>query len=188
MILYFDLFLTFLLIGVSAFGGGYAVMPLIQHYIVDTHHWITMLQLVDITSISQMTPGPIMINAATFVGIRVAGLFGGVIATFGSVFPSFILVVILAIIFERHGKLDFIQNIMKGLRPTVVGLIFLAAFTLISASLFRGTLPWISDQIDKVAMIAFVAVLGLSIKTKLDTVALVGIGGLIGLVLMFFPI
>jgi chromate transporter len=183
-----ELFIAFLIIGISAFGGGYAVMPLIQHYIVDTHHWITMLELVDITSISQMTPGPIMINAATFVGIKVAGIFGGVIATFGSVLPSFILVVILAMIFERHGKLDFIQNIMKGLRPTIVGLIFLAAFTLVSASLFNDQLPWISNQIDWVAVIAFTAVMALSIKTKLDTVALVGIGGLIGIILMFFPI
>jgi chromate transporter len=183
-----ELFIAFLIIGISAFGGGYAVMPLIQHYIVDVHHWITMLELVDITSISQMTPGPIMINAATFVGIKVAGIFGGVVATFGSVLPSFILVVILAMIFERHGKLDFIQNIMKGLRPTIVGLIFLAAFTLVSASLFNDQLPWISNQIDWVAVIAFVGVLVLSIKTKLDTVALVGIGGLIGLILMFFPI
>jgi chromate transporter len=183
-----ELFIAFLIIGISAFGGGYAVMPLIQHYIVDVHHWITMLELVDITSISQMTPGPIMINAATFVGIKVAGIFGGIVATFGSVLPSFILVVILAMIFERHGKLDFIQNIMKGLRPTIVGLIFLAAFTLVSASLFNDQLPWISNQIDWVAVIAFVGVLVLSIKTKLDTVALVGIGGLIGLILMFFPI
>lgn len=183
-----ELFIAFLIIGISAFGGGYAVMPLIQHYIVDVHHWITMLELIDITSISQMTPGPIMINAATFVGIKVAGIFGGVVATFGSVLPSFILVVILAMIFERHGKLDFIQNIMKGLRPTIVGLIFLAAFTLVSASLFNDQLPWVSNQIDWVAVIAFVWVLVLSIKTKLDTVALVGIGGLIGLILMFFPI
>jgi chromate transporter len=183
-----ELLIAFMIIGISAFGGGYAVMPLIQHYIVDTHHWITMLELVDITSISQMTPGPIMINAATFVGIKVAGIFGGVVATFGSVLPSFILVIILAMIFERHGKLDFIQNIMKGLRPTIVGLIFLAAFTLVSASLFNDQLPWISNQIDWVAVIAFLTVLALSIKTKLDTVALVGIGGLIGVILMFLPI
>lgn len=188
MILLLELLWTFMMIGISAFGGGYAVMPLIQHYIVDTHAWITMLELVDITSISQMTPGPIMINAATFVGIKVAGIPGGVVATFGSVFPSFVLVVILAMIFERHGKLDFIKNIMKGLRPTIVGLIFLAAFTLMSASLFNDTLPWISNQLDWVAIIAFVVVLALSLKTKLDTVALVGIGGAIGLVLMFFAL
>jgi len=188
MSMFIQLFIAFLSIGVSAFGGGYAVMPLIQHYIVDEHAWITMIELADITSISQMTPGPILVNAATFVGIKVAGILGGVIATLGSVLPSFIFVIILGMIFERHGKLDFIQNIMKGLRPTIVGLIFLAAFTLMSSSLFNDALPWISNQVDIVASIAFIVVLFLSIKTKLDTVALVGIGAIIGLVMMFLPI
>jgi len=181
-----ELFITFLKIGLSAFGGGYAVMPLITHYIVDQHGWITMVELADITSISQMTPGPIMINAATFVGIKVAGLFGGLVATLGSVLPSFVLVLILAMIFERHGQLDSVQNIMKGLRPTIVGLIFLAAYTLISSSLFNDALPWISNQIDWVAIISFVMILGLSIKTKIDAALLVGLGGIIGFVLMFF--
>jgi len=188
MSLLFELFVTFLLIGLSAFGGGYAVMPLIQRYIVDNHGWISMIELADITSISQMTPGPIMINSATFVGIKVAGLLGGVIATLGSVIPSFILVLILAYVFERHGKLDFIQNIMKGLRPTIVGLIFLAAYNLIFSSLFNDVLPWVSNQLDIVATLSFGTVLLLSVKTKLDTVVLVGIGGIIGLVLMFLPL
>ena len=121
-----ELFITFLIIGVSAFGGGYAVMPLIQNYIVDNHHWITMTELADITSLSQMTPGPIMINAATFVGIKVGGNLGGLIATLGAVLPSFILVLILGYLFAKHGNLNFIQNIMKGLRPTIVGLIAVA--------------------------------------------------------------
>lgn len=188
MSLLFELFVTFLLIGLSAFGGGYAVMPLIQRYIVDTHGWISMIELADITSISQMTPGPIMINSATFVGIKVSGLLGGVVATLGSVLPSFLLVLVLAYVFERHGKLDFIQNIMKGLRPTIVGLIFLAAYNLIFSSLFNDVLPWVSNQLDLVATLAFVVVIALSIKTKLDTVVLVGLGGVIGLVLMFLPI
>lgn len=188
MNLLIELFIAFLLIGVSAFGGGYAVMPLITHYIVEQHAWISMVELADITSISQMTPGPIMINAATFVGIKVAGLLGGVVATFGSVLPSFVLVLILAMIFERHGKMVFIQNIMKGLRPTIVGLIFFAAYTLISSSLFNNALPWISSQIDVVAGISFVVILALSIKTKIDTALLVGLGGFIGLFLMFFQL
>lgn len=185
MITLWELFVAFMMIGLSAFGGGYAVMPLIQHYIVDVHAWINLLELADITSISQMTPGPIMINAATFVGIKVAGLLGGLIATIGSVLPSFILVLILAAIFERHGKTDFIQNIMKGLRPTIVGLIFVASLTLFSASIFNGAWPWIVSSIDWVAALTFAVVLALSVKTKLDSALLIGLGGLIGFVLMF---
>jgi len=81
MSLWLELLLTFMMIGISAFGGGYAVMPLIQKYVVDGTGWISLMELADITSISQMTPGPIMINAATFVGIKTAGLLGGLIAT-----------------------------------------------------------------------------------------------------------
>ena len=113
MNLLISLFITFMLIGVSAFGGGYAVMPLIQNYIVENQAWITMNELADITSISQMTPGPIFINAATFVGIKVAGHLGGLVATVGSVLPSFGLVLILGHLFAKHGDLYFIQNIMK---------------------------------------------------------------------------
>lgn len=188
MITLWELFVAFMMIGMSAFGGGYAVMPLIQHYIVDVHAWINLLELADITSISQMTPGPIMINAATFVGIKVAGLLGGLIATIGSVLPSFILVLILAAIFERHGKTDFIQNIMKGLRPTIVGLIFVASLTLLSASIFNGQMPWVISSIDWVSAITFLVVLALSIKTKLDSALLIGLGGVLGLLLMFVRI
>jgi len=181
MSLWLELLLTFMMIGISAFGGGYAVMPLIQKYVVDGTGWISLMELADITSISQMTPGPIMINAATFVGIKTAGLLGGLIATLGAILPSFFLVWILAVIFERHGKLTFIQNIMKGLRPTIVGLIYVAALTLFQASLFKpGALSL--SSIEWPAMIAFGVVLGLSLKTKLDTMILIGLGGLLGLV------
>jgi chromate transporter len=183
MMLLLELLWTFMLIGISAFGGGYAVMPLIQKYVVDGPGWITLMELADITSISQMTPGPIMINSATFVGIKTAGLVGGLVATVGAVLPSFFLVWILAIIFERHGKLTFIQNIMKGLRPTIVGLIAVAAVTLFQTSLFTNSQLSL-ESVEWPAVIAFGMVLALSLKTKLDTIALVGLGGLIGL--MFF--
>jgi chromate transporter len=181
MTLLLELLWTFMLIGISAFGGGYAVMPLIQKYVVDGPGWITLTELADITSISQMTPGPIMINSATFVGIKTAGLLGGLVATLGAVIPSFFLVWILAVIFERHGKLTFIQNIMKGLRPTIVGLIAVAAVTLFQASLFTNSQLNL-ESVEWPAVIAFVVVLTLSLKTKLDTIALVGLGGVIGLV------
>ena len=183
-----ELILTFFLIGISAFGGGYAVMPLIQKYVVTGHQWITMLELVDITSISQMTPGPIMTCLATFVGLRVAGFWGGIIATFAVVTPSFFLVWILSVVFEKHGNLKWIQNILKGLRPTIIGMIAVAAVGLIKASLFGNVFPWVTLKIDWVAMIAFITVLILSLKTKWDVVIMVGIGGILGLVLTFMAL
>lgn len=183
--IYFELFYTFLLIGLSAFGGGYAVMPLIQNFIVENKHWITLTELADITSLSQMTPGPIMINAATFVGIKVGGTLGGLIATLGSVLPSFILVIILGYLFAKHGNLHFIQNIMKGLRPTIVGLIGVAALTLFISSIFvyNGSGPMIG--VEMTALVSFILSMIISMKTKWDTVVVVSIGAVIGALLYF---
>ena len=185
MSLLITLFITFMLIGVSAFGGGYAVMPLIQNYIVENQAWITMNELADITSISQMTPGPIFINAATFVGIKVAGHLGGLVATVGSVLPSFGLVLILGYLFAKHGDLYFIQNIMKGLRPTIVGLIWVAAITLFTTSLFVSNPDGFSIELP--ATLAFIVGLIISMKTKWDTLVIVLCGAGIGLLFYFLP-
>lgn len=180
-----DLFITFLIIGISAFGGGYTVMPLIQNYIVDSRHWITMNELADITSLSQMTPGPIMINAATFVGIKVGGNIGGLIATLGSVLPSFILVLILGYLFAKHGNLHFIQNIMKGLRPTIVGLIAVAALTLFITSILILNPEGSFIGVEMTALISFIVALFISIKTKFDTLVIVLVGAMIGAISYF---
>lgn len=183
--IYFELFYTFLLIGLSAFGGGYAVMPLIQSFIVEKQQWITLTELADITSLSQMTPGPIMINAATFVGIKVGGNLGGLIATIGSVLPSFILVLILGYLFAKHGNLHFIQNIMKGLRPTIVGLIWVAALSLIVSSILLFNSDSSFMGIELTAGIAFIVSLFISMKTKWDTIVVVSIGAAIGVLFYF---
>ena len=183
-----DLFITFLIIGISAFGGGYAVMPLIQNYIVDSRHWITMNELADITSLSQMTPGPIMINAATFVGIKVGGNIGGLIATLGSVLPSFILVLILGYLFAKHGNLHFIQNIMKGLRPTIVVLIAVAALTLFITSIHILNPEGSFIGVEMTALISFIVALFISIKTKFDTLVIVLVGAMIGAISYFIQL
>jgi chromate transporter len=185
MMILIDLFITFLIIGISAFGGGYAVMPLIQNYIVDSRHWITMNELADITSLSQMTPGPIMINAATFVGIKVGGNVGGLIATLGSVLPSFILVLILGYLFSKHGNLHFIQNIMKGLRPTIVGLIAVAALTLFITSILISNPDGSIIGVEMTALVSFIVAFIISMKTKYDTLVIVLVGAVIGAIAYF---
>lgn len=94
--IYLQLFFSFLQIGMFSFGGGYAAMPLIQGQVVQTHQWMTMSEFTDLITISQMTPGPIAVNSATFVGIKVAGISGAFAATIGCILPSCILVTILA--------------------------------------------------------------------------------------------
>ncbi|MEI7667906.1 MAG: chromate transporter [Erysipelotrichaceae bacterium] len=179
--IYLQLLYYFILIGISAFGGGYAAMPLIQYYIVDKTHWIDMLQLADISSISQMTPGPILLNAATFVGVKMAGVLGGVLATLGSVLPSFIFVLLLSYLFKKYKNIKWIQSIMKGLKPAIVGLIGVATLTLIMHSLFYNSF----SEFNLMAMLSFTIVLILGLKTKLSTVNLVLIGALIGLATYF---
>ena len=183
--IYLELFYTFILIGISAFGGGYAAMPLIQNYIVENKNWITISELADITSLSQMTPGPILVNAATFVGIKVGGNIGGLIATLGAVLPSFILVLILGYLFAKHGNLNFIQNIMKGLRPTIVGLIWVAALTLIITSIILLNTEGKFIGVEMTALVAFIVSMFISMKTKWDTLVIVSIGALIGVLFYF---
>ena len=91
-----ELFWSFFQIGLFSIGGGYAAMPLIQHQVVDVHPWLTMSQFADIMTIAEMTPGPIAVNSATFVGIQVAGIPGAIIATLGCILPTCIIVMTLA--------------------------------------------------------------------------------------------
>ena len=106
--IYLELFWSFFQIGLFSIGGGYAAMPLIQDQVVDIHPWLTMTGFADIMAIAEMTPGPIALNAATFVGIQVAGLPGALIATIGCIFPSCVIVMTLAYVYYRF----------RGLRPT----------------------------------------------------------------------
>ena len=99
--IYLEILWSFIQIGLFSVGGGYAAMPLIQHQVVDLHPWLTMTQFADIMTIAEMTPGPIAINAATFVGIRVAGIPGALVATLGCVLPSCIIVISLAYVYYR---------------------------------------------------------------------------------------
>lgn len=134
--IYIQLFLSFLQIGAFSFGGGYAAMPLIQSQIVDLHHWLSFSEFTDLITISQMTPGPIAINSATFVGIKIAGIPGALVATIGCILPSCILVTVIAYFYLKYRHLRFLQNILNYLRPAVVALIATAGLTIILSAFF----------------------------------------------------
>lgn len=138
MMIYLQLFLSFLQIGLFSFGGGYAAMPLIQSQVVDQHHWLTITEFTDLITISQMTPGPIAVNSATFVGIKIAGFGGAAVATIGCILPSCILVTGLAYIYLRYRKMTVLQGILGSLRPAVVAMIATAGLTIL-ISAFWGT-------------------------------------------------
>lgn len=131
---YLQLFLSFLQIGLLSFGGGYAALPLIREQVVTVNGWLTMGEFTDLITISQMTPGPIAINAATFVGTRIGGTGGAIAATFGCVLPSCVIVTILAAFYLKYRNMKLFQGILNSLRPAVVAMIASAgAAILISA-------------------------------------------------------
>ena len=133
---YLQLLWSFFQIGLFSIGGGYAAMPLIQHQVVDLHPWLTMTQFADIMAIAEMTPGPIAINSATFVGIQVAGIPGALIATFGCVLPSCAIVMLLGYVYYRYKGLSMVQGVLAGLRPAVIAMIASAGLSLLILALY----------------------------------------------------
>jgi chromate transporter len=125
--IYLQLFLSYLKIGFFGFGGGYAMLSLIQNEIVEQRGWLTMSQFTDIVAVSQITPGPIAINSATYIGYTIAGFGGSVVATFAVCLPSLTLMLLLTRFFLRHRENRYIQTVVKAVTPIVVGMIASAA-------------------------------------------------------------
>lgn len=134
--IYLELLLAFIQIGMFSVGGGYAALPLIQAQAVEKYGWLTLTEFTDLITIAEMTPGPIAINSATFVGIRVAGFPGALTATFGCILPSLIIVSVLAYIYFRYRKMSFMRDILATLRPVVVALIASAGLAILLSVLF----------------------------------------------------
>ena len=136
--IYWQLFWSFLQVGCFSIGGGYAAMPLIQAQGVTSHGWLTMSEFTDLITIAEMTPGPIAVNSATFVGTQIAGLPGAVVSTFGCILPSCVLVSLLSYIYRRYRNLSALQNVLACLRPAVVALIAAAGCTILQLVAFNG--------------------------------------------------
>jgi chromate transporter len=128
--IYLQLFLSYLKIGFFGFGGGYAMLSLIQNEIVEQRGWLTATQFADIVAVSQITPGPIAINSATYIGYTVAGFGGSIVATFAVCLPSLTLMLLLTRFFLRHRENRYIQTVVKAVTPIVVGMIASAALLL----------------------------------------------------------
>ena len=156
--IYLELFWSFFQVGLFSIGGGYAAMPLIQDQVVDIHPWLTMTGFADIMAIAEMTPGPIALNAATFVGIQVAGLPGALIATIGCIFPSCVIVMTLAYVYYRFRGLSIVQGVLAGLRPAVIAMIASAGISLMILALYgQRTLPADLSSFDLMALVIFLA-------------------------------
>lgn len=137
--IYLELFLAFFQIGLFSFGGGYAAVPLIQSQVVEQHGWLEMSQFADLIIIAEMTPGPIAVNSATFVGQQIAGLPGALVCTLGCILPAFLIVLVLSALYLKYRSLKTMQGILTGLRPGIVAMIASAALSMVLLALFNGS-------------------------------------------------
>jgi len=181
MMLYLQLFYTFFKIGLFGFGGGYAMISMIQGEVVTRHQWINAQEFTDIIAISQMTPGPIGINSATYVGYLAAGnVWGSVVATVALVLPSFILMLAISRFFLKYQKHPDVVAVFSGLRPAVVGLLAAAALVLMNAENFGSfrTEPFTFVVSCLIFALAFVG----TRRFKVNPILMIVICGVIGLI------
>lgn len=169
--IYLQLFLAFLQIGAFSFGGGYAAMPLIQAQVVIKYGWLTLSDFTDLVTIAEMTPGPIAINAATFVGNQVAGIPGAAVATLGVILPSCVFVTLLAWLYTRYRKLSIMQGVLQSLRPAVVSMIFSAGLSILLTALFaNGTISFLPGNFQALSCILALAALICLRRFKLNPI------------------
>ena len=180
--IYWELFISFFTIGAFTFGGGYAMLPMIQQTVAE-HGWMELSALVDFIAVSESTPGPFAVNIATYVGAQVGGVFGSVCATLGVVLPSFLIILLVARCYAAFKSSRMVQGCMSGLKPAVVGLIGAAAVSVamtvffpagisaavltqpeffISAGIFLTSLVLVIRKIHPILLICLSAVLGIA--------------------------
>ena len=167
-----ELFLTFAKMGVMTFGGGMAMLPILQREVVDNKHWVTEEELVDYYAIGQCTPGIIAVNTATFIGQKKGGVIGGILATLGVVFPSLIIISLLAGLITNFSHLVWVKNAFAGIQVCVCVLIFNAVVKLLKKSV-----------VDKPAAAIFVLVLAGGVFLNVSPVWFVILAALAGIVL-----
>ncbi|HAE39759.1 MAG TPA: chromate transporter [Candidatus Riflebacteria bacterium] len=174
MQIYFELFISFFKIGLFGFGGGYAMLPLIRHEVAGApHNWLSMVDFTDMVAISQITPGPVAINMATYVGYAVSGnIFGALLTTLGVCLPPLVIMLLLAKFYLKFRKNQYIEMAFKTLRPGILGLIAAAALSLMNAHNF----------IDKASLVIF-AVVFVACLCRIHPIKLIILSGIAGLLL-----
>lgn len=182
-----ELFWSFFQIGIFSFGGGYAALPLIEQELIYVQEWMTHQEFIDILTLSEMTPGPIAINAATFSGNQVGGLLGGVIATIGVSLPSIIIVQLLAYFYFKYRNLTMVQGVIQGLRPAVVALIASAGLTIFMTAMFgHSDWPVGIDQINWVSVVLFAVGIFVMRKYKASPIQVMILTGIAGVIIYTF--
>ena len=173
--IYLQLFLSFLQIGALSFGGGYAAMPLIQAQIVTNHGWLSMSEFTDLVTI-----GPIAVNSATFVGTKIGGVPGALVATAGCILPACILVTLIAKLYLKYRNLAVLQSVLGSLRPAVVAMIASAGILILISAFWGGTVDLAATNWLMVGI--FLGAFLLLRKTKMNPIAVMVLAGIVNLV------
>ncbi|WP_066504013.1 chromate transporter [Abyssisolibacter fermentans] len=177
-----NLFFTFFKIGAFSFGGGYAMIPIIKDEII-SHGWMTLVDFFNIISITEMTPGPIAINTATYAGNVVGGFFGGLISTIGVILPSFIIVIAITFSYEKFKENKYSNMIFYGVRAVVVGMIASAGLFIAKTTLLDTTKSAISINIH--GIIIFIICLFLLMKYKLHPILIICLSAFMGIITLY---
>ena len=180
--IYFQLFYTFFTIGLFTFGGGYAMLPLIQERVV-ANGWMDVSQIIDFIAVSESTPGPFAINIATYVGTEMGGVLGAVCATLGVVLPSFIVILIVARCYEKFKTSRMVAGAMTGLRPVVIGLIGSAVLSMASEVFFSAgiSLAVMTSYWFIVSLVIAVLALVLVFKCKAHPIVIILLSAALGI-------
>lgn len=181
MVLLFKLFFAFIQVGMFSVGGGYAAIPLIQEQIVNIHGLMTLEEFSDLITVAEMTPGPISINSATFVGMRIAGIPGVLLCSIGCIIPSFCICLILAHFYYKYRTVGGVQVVLGAMRPAVVALIGSAGASILMLGLFQAELQdVVLSNIRYVELAIFVVSLYILRKYKASAIAIILGSGVVG--------
>ena len=176
-----ELFLSFLKIGCFSFGGAYGAIPLIRETVL-AHGWLTDDAISYMIAVSESTPGPIMVNMATYIGSSQAGFLGAVLATTGVVLPSFVIILLICMLMKSFLKNRYVQAVLRGMKPCIVGIILATGLDMLVKNCGFPTGP----DFKAIALTAVLAVLLFGgerlFKKKLSPIALIGISGILGIV------
>lgn len=184
--LLWTLFISFIQVGLFSVGGGYAAIPLIQEQVVNIHKLLTMAEFTDLITIAEMTPGPISINSATFVGQRVYGTLGAVVCTLGVILPAFIICLTLAYFYYKYKNFSGVQTVLGALRPAVVALIASAGVSILVLALFNTNFHNIVlSEFRWLEFALFISGFIILRKYKLNAVSIIIGTGVIGTALQF---
>ena len=172
-----ELFTTFLLIGFVSFGGGYAMIPLIQEEVVNRHAWMTTQEFSDVIAVAGMSPGPIATNSAIFIGYGEAGVIGAMVAAAGMVIPSLLIILVVGMVFYKVQKSKLVKSAFYGLRPIITGLIMYAAFIFAVNNELISSLSWHSLSLIGI----YLASLAALIYFRIHPAYVIILSGLVGI-------